>query len=532
MRISGGIEMGIRDLIGSKIGFWRGDQVFIPDGVPGHVTELERDDSLYSGTVGSPLTYERVYNRGWAPLGGWDEWCSWAITQGVVESTVHTQAKNMMVGKFTHQDEDTAKAMNKIADKVGFQSDIIQGAIHWLSHGRCFFEPVWGAVGNKHVEFKRLKPVDPWTVRIFWDTPGDIATLKAFLVKSGRPADYIYAQGLQVGTGSQVIGYIQNWNSGFLSSVWGKSRVFFLPEEIIYIPRYPSKQAPEGMSRLRANYRTIQNKIGLEDSQAHMAKRFCEPQPLYTVPKTWWEHPDLKEIKDELKKLWAKGKSLFLPEDWKADLLEPKGNPVGVIRAQEHIDQQYNVGMGTFDSKSNSDSANRSTSETQFTFFETELQPDRKIFAAKLLPIIEEWVGLVFPELGKDVPTWEFEDLTPDDGISRGNVIQPLIQRGLIHKAGLVKFFEDVGYPAPTDEEAEEIIAAARSSGSMGFDPGSPGFGDPGSGNSQRPPNMAALAVAKGIPAGVRTTSSSARDKIIDEIQDMRDDIVSYLDLA
>lgn len=520
--------MGVLDLITDKISSMRGERVFIPDGVPGHVHELSRDESLYSGTIGTPLEYDRVYSRGWAPPGGWDEWCSWAITQGVIESTVHTQAKNMMVGKFTHQDVTITKEMNRVADKIGFQSDIIQAAIHWIGHGRCFFEPVWGAVGNKHVEFKRLKPVDPWTVRIFWDTPGDIATLKAFLIKSRRPSDYLYAQGLQVGTGSQIIGYIQNWNTGILSSIWGNSRVFFLPEEIVYIPRYPSKQAPEGMSRLRANYRTIQNKIGLEDSQAHMAKRYCEPQPVYTIPKSWWDHPDLEKIKTELKKLWAKGKALFKPEGWVADILETKGNPVGVIRAQEHIDEQYNVGMGTFDSKSNSDSANRSTSETQFTFFETELQPDRKIFAAKLLPIIEEWVSLVFPGLGDDAPTWEFEDLTPDDGISRGTVVQPLIQRGLIHKDGLVKFFEDVGYPAPTDVEAEEIIAAARSSGSMGF-------GDPGYGGQQQPPGngtMAALGAVKGIPSGVKTTSSSAREKIKDEIKDMRDDIVSHLGLA
>lgn len=511
-----------------------GERVVIPYGVPRHVTQLSSDPGLSSGGGTPPNTagVDDVYDRNFAPPGGWDEWCSWAITEGVVAAAVLTQAKNMMVGRFTHRDKAIAKKMNEIADSASFQGDLIQGAIHWIGYGRVFYEPVRVLSGITVVGFERLKPIDPWTMKVFWDTPGEVAQLKSFLLRSASFADRAYAGELKSGTGSKVIGYVQNWNR-----IYGAKPVFFQPQEIIYIPRYPGRRAPEGMSLLRSNYRTIQNKIGIETVQAKSAKRYCDPKPEYTVPKSWWDNPVLDTMKDEIRQLYTVGRQLFLPEGWTSKILEPSGNPVGVIRAQEHIDSQYNAGMGTFDSKSDSTGANRSTADVQFKFFEVELQPDRMIFLNAIRPIIQEWVARAIPEASTEPPGWVFEDLTPDDGISRANVVAPLIVRGLVHKSAVVKYFEDIGYPVPSDEEALEIIQVARSSASSANDPFGIGAGGGGLQNpAGQPPGgygtqHSQMAATPGIPAGLKPPIKSAQELFHDEIEAMRDDVVSYIGL-
>lgn len=538
--------MGIKSRLMNMVQRDRG--VFLHPDTPVHVADLA---SYYRTGVYpiNPSARDDVYDYGFEPPNGWVEWCSWALSKDVIARIVRTQAQNMMSFQFTHSNKDIAQKMNNLADRVGLGTDAIEGAIHWKGYGFAFFEPIWKLSGITIVGLERFKPIDAWTMKVFFDTPSEVTILKAWLKKQGL-AEQAYAADLQPGTGSKVIGFVQNW-----TRIYGTTQVFFQPDEIIYIPRHPGRFAREGMSQLRENYEPIMDKLGIRRSQTRMAKRYCEPKPQYTVPKSWWDNKDLEKIKADLKKLWESGKSLFLPEEWKAEILELKGNPVGVIRAQEHIDDEFNLGMGSFDSVAQSDTANRSTSDTQFAFFERELQPDRKIFALALRPFIEKWVRIELPEAGKELPQMVFEDLTPDDNTARANIIQPLIQKGLVHKAALVKFYEDMKYPAPSDEEAEDIIATARSQST-----GQVGFQDPfgqsgGDGGDSTPPDdktpaadkdpqkntepaaatdkdqAAQLAAQKGVPTAVKSTSSSARDQIKDEIKEMRDDIVSHLGL-
>jgi len=533
--------MGIKSRIMSMVHRDRG--VFLHPDTPVHVADL----AAYPRTGVYPInpsTQDDVYDLGFEPPGGWIEWCSWALTKDVIARIVRTQAKNMMSFQFTHSDKVIAKKMNVMADRVHLGTDSIESAIHWMGYGFSFFEPVWRLSAIRIVCLERFKPIDAWTMKVFFDTPGEIAVLKAWLKRQGL-AEQAYATTLQPGTGSKVIGFVQNW-----TRIYGTTQVFFQPGDIIYIPRYPGRFAREGMSLLRENYEPIMDKLGVRRSQARMAKRFCEPKPVYTVPKSWWDNPTLETVKSDLKKLWDSGKSLFKPEGWEAEILELKGNPVGVIRAQEHIDDEFNTGMGHFDSVAQSDSANRSTSDTQFSFFERELQPDRKIFAEAFRPFIEKWVQIELPEAGDELPEMVFEDLTPDDNIARATIVQPLVQKGLVHKSALVKFYEDMKYPAPSDEEAEEIITVARAqslAGGLGGGGYQDPFAQPGSeqpapaaAGGDQPKNAepaagkdqaAQLAVQKGVPTAVKSTSSSAREQIKSEIKEMRDDVVSYLGL-
>jgi len=534
--------MGIKSTIMSMV--HRGDRgVFLHPDTPVHVADLAayHRTGVYSL---DPSAQDDVYDLGFEPPAGWIEWCSWALTKDVIARIVRTQAKNMMSFQFTHSDKDVAKKMNELASRIYLGTDSRQGAVHWLGYGFSFFEPVWVLSGIKHIGLERFKPIDAWTMKVFFDSPSEVAILKAWLKNQGL-AERAYAATLVSGTGSKVIGFVQNW-----TRIYGTKQVFFQPGDIIYIPRYPGRYAREGMSLLRENYEPIMDKLGIRRSQTRMAKRFCEPKPVYTVPKNWWDHPQLEGVKRDLKKLWIAGKSLFMPEGWTAEILELKGNPVGVIRAQEHIDDEFNTGMGHFDSVSESNSANRSTSDTQFTFFERELQPDREIFAEAMRPFIEKWVRIELPEAGDEIPQMVFEDLTPDDGISRATIVQPLVQKGLVHKSALVKFYEDMNYPAPSDEEAEEIIAIARlqsfAGGMGGFqDPAAAptGDGDPAASPGNEDPQKgkdapagegaqnAQMASAAGIPGKIRTPMKSGRDLIKNEIERYKDDIISHLGL-
>jgi hypothetical protein len=144
---------------------------------------------------------------------------------------------------------------------------------------------------------------------------------------------------------------------------------------------------------------------------------------------------------------------------------------------------------------------------------------------------------LVLPAAKDEPPVWKFEDLTPDDGISRATVVTPLVARGLVHKSALVKYFEDIGYPAPSDEEALEIIAAARSSSSSVGDPFGVGGGSSGSQDPAGLPQQRyggtqhSLSSQKGIPGGIKSPIKSAKEQFHEEIEAMRDDVVSYLGL-
>jgi len=443
-------------------------------------------DTLLS-LLASKASADQIYNPDFEPEGGWDKWCSWAARQGKIARIVRSLAKNAMSFDFAGGDEKALELVRQMARKTHLKTVLILAFKDWLVYGRCFLEPVWEIRGNSK-ELIKVKRVAPQTMTVLRDNERDVEELKEFL----KNTEYSnYADEVEPGTGDNIIGFAQFWDKR------GEGRtIFFKPDELIFIPRYPDHDCPDGISLLRENYTIIMNKLGMEKSQAIMAKRHIDPKLKFIIPEKWWGRR--KEIIDKIKQGLKAGLDLFLPEGMNVDILETRGNPVAVIRAQQHVEDQFIAAMGFADSFTESTSSNRSVGEVQLQFFERDIRPERLLFAEILedrliKPYVEAKLGKAEP------PHFVFEDLTPEDRIEKARILVPLFP--YMTKSQIKKFFEDLGYPVPEEEE-EELSARLKA-----ID----------------------LATQKGVPKPVLTTATDIREEFAEEIRRLRNELARIL---
>lgn len=383
---------------------------------------------------------DKIYSPDFQPEGGWDKWCSWAAKQGKIARIIRSLAKNAMSYDFVGEDDKAIEVVKEMARKTHFNNRLIHAFKDWIVFGRCFIEPVWE--GNaKNKDIAKVKNVSPRTITVFRDNEEDVRALKDYL----RETEYSgYASELKANSGSNVIGFVQFWGQRDKS-------VFFKPDELIFIPRYPDDDCPDGISMLRENYTVVMNKLGLEKSQAVMGKRHVDPKLVFTISQEWW--PRRKEIIGSIKKGIKAGLDIFLPEGNSVDILETKGNPMSVVKAQQHTEDQFIASMGFADSFTESTSSNRSVGEVQLQFFERDIRPERRIFAEVLEdqlihPYVKQKLGNV-----KEYPYFDFEDLTPRDETQWAQIMVnylPYMTQGQIKQ-----LFEDLGYPVPEEDEEE-----------------------------------------------------------------------------
>jgi hypothetical protein len=431
---------------------------------------------------------DKIYTPDFQPEGGWDKWCSWAAKQGKIARIIRSLAKNAMSFDFAGGDEKALEVVRQMARKVHLKTKLILAFKDWLVYGRTFIEPVWEIKGNSK-DLVKVKIVAPQTMKVFRDNEKDVQELKEYLSKT-EYADY--ASELKPNTGDNIIGFVQFWEK----RNEGKA-IFFKPDELIFIPRYPDHDSPDGVSLLRENYTIIMNKLGLEKSQAIMGKRHMDPKLVFTFSKEWW--PKRKAVMDTIKQGIKAGLDIFLPEGISIDTLEPKGNPVGVIRAQQHVEDQFIAAMGFADSFTESTSSNRSVGEVQLQFFERDIRPERALFAEILedqliKPYVEAKLGK-----GVEAPQFQFEDLTPEDQLEKVRILIPLVQ--YMTEGQLAKFFEDLGYPIPEEEKqnfSEKLKAID-------------------------------LATQKGVPKPVLRTSVEVREEFAEEIRRLRNELARAL---
>lgn len=452
----------------------------------------ERNEEFFDLSADTLLTLlankasaDQIYTPDFEPEGGWDRWCSWAAKQGKIARIVRSLAKNAMSFDFAGGDEKALELVRQMARRTHLKTTLLLAFKDWLVYGRCFLEPVWELKSKEIVKIKRVAPP---TVRVFRDSESDVRELKEFLANT----EYAnYSAHLKTGTGDNVVGFVQFWERRHE----GKA-IFFTPDELIFIPRYPDHDCLDGISLLRENYTIIMNKLGMEKSQAIMAKRHIDPKLKFIIPEKWWGKR--KEIISKIKQGIKAGLDLFLPEGMDVDILETKGNPVAVIRAQQHIEEQFIASMGFADSFTESTSSNRSVGEVQLQFFEREIHPERTLFAEILedrliKPYVEAKLGKVEP------PRFVFEDLTPEDRIEKARILVPLFP--YMTKSQVKKFFEDLGYPVPKEEE-EELSQKLEA-----ID----------------------LATQKGVPKPVLSTSVEVREELRHEILRLREELKNAL---
>ena len=443
---------------------------------------------------------DEAFDPEFIPDGGWDLWCANYSRVGKIARIIRARSKTAMTFDFGGEDEDAVKLVQDMSRRIHMSTELINAWIDWLVLGRTFMEPVWDTDAKK--ELTKINVVSPASMRVFRDNEQDVKDLKDWLANGEHAAD---AAAMEEGSGYNIIGYVQNWSK----KDEGKAK-FFLPADLIFIPRYPDHSRMNGSSILQENYNVIMNKLGLEGSQAIMAKRWVDPQAITILPKTWWGK--MKEVIAQIEAGKIAGTDRYFPEGAEVKLIEPTGNPAAVIRAQVHTEDQLNAGLDWVDSFTTSTSSNRSVGELQMQFYERELVPERKIFS----DVIEDAIihPYVRAQMGETValPFMVFADVTPKSQLEWGKLAKDLLP----HMTDTQKrnYFKELGYPVPEDEELPKPVQAP--------DPTEPT--DPATANQS-----ADLATTAGVPRAVSTPAKSARETMKDEVEKLKDEVAAIL---
>lgn len=507
-----------------------------------------------------------VYDPNFVPDGGWDTWNEWAIEQGKIARIIQSRAKNAMSCRLVSDDEAIQEEADKMARKIHLATNAIRFFFNYEGRSRGIMEPVWKLdIFGRPTDIVKINLLYPPGVTVFRDTDADVRDLKEYLKLSRDSKLVVYGLGLKVGTGFNIIGFVQNyslWEKNTILATGKDDRtVFFMPDELIFIPRYESPRNPNGIAVPQQNYVIIMNKLGIECDQATMARRHGDPKHMLTIPDNLWHKKDelMKEFKKALKAghdFYKKGRAVATdPDPMNVEIVEPKGNPIAVFKAQDHIEDQFIAAMGYADSFTESGSSNRSVGEIQLQFFERDLAPERKLIAEILEDkLINPWLkARGFPEGS----VWfEFDDLTPDDRIAKATLVSPLIP--YLPASVLIRFLDDLGYPL-TDAEKKALktpAPVAPTTPQAPADPQQPASRDPGA----PAPNMSRqelfarfnremkikgislldpvaielwnqLMSQAGLPKPVLQTAKPAREQFKKEIEDMRDDITNILGL-
>lgn len=514
-----------------------------------HMREIPDDDDDFEDRRRTA-----VYDPNFVPGGGWDQWCEWAVGQGKIARIIQSRAKNAMCGRLISDDKSQQDVMDAFSRRLHMSTAMIRFFMDYEGYGRVFLEPVWSLDAfSRKKDLVKLNFIYPSTVRIFRDNVNDVGELKEYLKRRKHAKQVAYGLSLKAGSGFNIIGYIQNFGKWIPPGIVtdpdgdGDPTVFFFPDELIYLPRYPGPRWPDGHALTRQNYVVIMNKLGIERDQAIMARRHGDPKHKFVIPDNLWNKRD--EIKQELKRGIRAGYDFFFkgraaatdPDPMDVTIVSPTGNPMSVAKAQDHVEDEFVAAMGFADSFTESGSSNRSVGEIQLDFFERDLAPERQLVAEILEDqLINPWLKI---QGYKEGSAWfVFEDLSVDDKVKKGQLISPLLP--YLPASVLIRFLDNMGYPLSKAEIAA-LESPAPADPATPTDPADPqqqqttqfaGFGPETSMNILRafdmdPMRRAMLASQVGIPKPVLKTAAPAREQMKKEIEDMRDDIVNMLGL-
>ena len=351
-------------------------------------------------------------------------------------------AKNTMAATLTSDDPETAKMCADMARKTHLIGVLQMIRLYWDKYGRAFILPVWADAYRRDIS--RIKLIYPPTVTIYRNNQQDIDKLREKLEAAKLPP--VRAK---PGTGDDIIGYLQEIN---------KQTWYFAPDELIFIPRYPDGQRPDGYSLLVQAADIISAKLQIETDQVIMATRHGDPKHVFHMPAAWFqpENKDkLDKFKEDLKDGIRAGDDFYLStsdnmdETISVELLQATGNPQAVIKSQDHAENQFIATFGLADSFTESESSNRSVGEIQLAFFERDITADRIMFAEIIEDqLIDPWLRANGKAAGS---AWlEFADLTPDDRLTKLQILAPVFP--YLEPDIVDQVLEDAGYTvSPTD---------------------------------------------------------------------------------
>lgn len=444
--------------------------------------------TLLSSVLGRSSTSTGLLEDEEQPEGGWDLWCSKISRKGKVARVLRTISKNVMSFEWNGGEEKTRKAMRRLSKKIQLKLRLMAMYRDWQVYGRTFAEPIVEDKDNKFF-IHDLRIIPPFTIRVFRDSKEDLDALKVELGAKQKYAKYLAT--LEVGAGDKVVGYIQKIGPngsmpvGYHTHDTGdhvdryKEAIFFLPSELIFIPRYPDHDMPDGISLLRENYDTIMDKLGYARSQSIMVKRHIDPKLIFTIPREHWG--SRSRIQQEIKYGIKAGLDIFVPEGMSINVLQSSGMGSGVSEAIKFTENEFNAAMGFADSFTSSESSNRSVGEIQLQFFERDINAEREIFSDILdKTIIHPYIYKNFNT--RDYPDLKWADIQPKDRKVCVQLATPFINMMTINQ--LLIMMEDIGYPVSQKDvkEFKKNVETARGGmmGGMGdIGGGFDGFGTP-----------------------------------------------------
>jgi len=391
------------------------------------------------------------------PEGGWDAWCSRVSKKGKIARILRTTAKNVMAFDWEKGDEEILKIIKRVSKRLHLKQQALRIYKDWLVYGRVCIEVVYEVYEDKkQISIKKVKIIPPSSIKVFRDNQVDIDNLKELLKdKTGTAA---YLRGLKPGSGDEIIGYVQILTQQGVPNDQARREqpdkkkedvIFFAPDELIFIPRYPDHDCPDGISLLRENYDLIMNKLGYERSQSIMVKRHIDPKLIFSIPRDQWA--DRRRIQQEIKSGIKAGMDIFVPDGMSINVLQSSGMGGGVAEAIRLTEDEFIAAMGFADSFTSSTSSNRSVGEIQLKFFERDVANEREIFSE----IINERIiaPYIYHLFGGDaeIPEMKWMSIMPEDRARSVQMAQPFLQ--LMTLGQLTKLMEDVGYPVPDDEK-------------------------------------------------------------------------------
>lgn len=472
---------------------------------------------------------------GFQPTGGWDKWCAWASRDGVTARILRSISKNVMAFGFKCNNDKALKIMKKKARQIHLRNRLNSSHHDWNTYGRTFIEPVWVEEGDKKTDLLKIKVVNPSSITIYWDSPGDIESLRNLF----KNTDYINVVENEIAkhpeTGDNVVGFAQHVN------VADVKPIFLSPEQLIFIPRYPDHENKQGFSLLRENYYIINAKKIMEEAQVAMAKAFTMPRMKHTIPMELWGRRE--EIMKAVRSGWEGGLDIFVPAGVDSKIQEFTGGGAAQYQALRHTQGQYIAAMGFADAFTESDSSNRSVGEIQLQFFERDIEPERAFFEEILTDrIIRPFMEIHGFTEEDDMPDFDWEDLTPEDRLSWAQVMSGVVD--LMDYGQLKAFFEYINLPV-TGEKYPDGLRPRTPAPQQPPSPQQPAALPPGqhpSGgqpSSSSPPTRGQssrqgddnrdLKTTAGIPRQVQKTRKSMRETMINEIDGWREEILALV---
>ncbi len=337
---------------------------------------------------------------------------------GKIARNIITLAKNRMASHLVGADEETQKLCDAMSATVHLQTTLQRISIYWEKYGHVYIYPVYAEKTRKTLV--KIKLLHPPTIKVYRNTSDEITKLNNALKDAKLPQIKD-----KPGSGDEIVGYLQTVD---------KQTWFFAPDEIIFIPRYPDGDQPNGRSLLVQTADIISGKLQIEHDQVVMAGRHGDPKHVFEIPPEWYDESNaatLTKFKDDMNQGIRAGTDFYMSksdnpqENINVRLLEATGNPQAVIKTQDHAENQFVASFGLADSFTESESSNRSVGEIQLAFFERDLMADRMMFAEILEDeLIDPWL-VANGKQPRDA--WlEFADLTPDDRLQKLQILAPM----------------------------------------------------------------------------------------------------------